>query len=83
MLVLASFPMKFLAWLRLCLLLAASALACPAAEPAPVNVSSEATATVEPPTSWIDADTGHRVIRLTREPNSASLYFNENDLHHP
>ena len=32
----------------------------------------------EPPTSWIDADTGHRVIRLTREPNSASLYFNEN-----
>lgn len=32
----------------------------------------------EPPTSWIDPDTGHRVIRLTREPNSASLYFNEN-----
>jgi len=32
----------------------------------------------EPPTSWVDPDTGHRVIRLTREPNSASLYFNEN-----
>ncbi|MFT3784290.1 MAG: oligogalacturonate lyase family protein [Nibricoccus sp.] len=32
----------------------------------------------EPPTSWIDPDTGHRVIRLTREPGSASLYFNEN-----
>ena len=32
----------------------------------------------EPPTTWIDPDTGHRVIRLTREPNSASLYFNEN-----
>lgn len=32
----------------------------------------------EPPTSWIDPDTGHRVVRLTREPNSASLYFNQN-----
>ena len=35
-------------------------------------------AETEPPTSWIDPDTGHRVIRLTREPGSASLYFNEN-----
>lgn len=32
----------------------------------------------EPPTSWIDPDTGHRVIRLTREPGSDSLYFNYN-----
>jgi oligogalacturonide lyase len=32
----------------------------------------------EPPLSWIDPDTGHRVIRLTREPGSASLYFNDN-----
>lgn len=32
----------------------------------------------EPPTSWIDPDTGHRVVRLTREPSSASLYFNQN-----
>ena len=32
----------------------------------------------EPPTSWVDPDTGHRVIRLTREPGSASLYFNQN-----
>ena len=32
----------------------------------------------EPPTSWVDSDTGHRVIRLTHEDNSASLYFNEN-----
>ena len=31
-----------------------------------------------PPTSWIDPDTGHRVVRLTKEPNSASLYFNQN-----
>jgi oligogalacturonide lyase len=32
----------------------------------------------EPPASWIDPDTGHRVVRLTKEPNSASLYFNQN-----
>ncbi|MCU0248516.1 MAG: oligogalacturonate lyase family protein, partial [Bryobacter sp.] len=31
-----------------------------------------------PPVSWIDPDTGHRVLRLTTEPGSASLYFNQN-----
>jgi oligogalacturonide lyase len=32
----------------------------------------------EPPRTWVDADTGHRVVRLTDEPGSASLYFNQN-----
>jgi len=32
----------------------------------------------EPPASWIDQDTGHRVVRLTTEPGSATLYFNQN-----
>jgi oligogalacturonide lyase len=32
----------------------------------------------EPPKSWIDPDTGHRILRLTDEPGSASLYFNQN-----
>jgi len=32
----------------------------------------------EPPSSWVDPDTGHRVVRLTKEPGSASLYFNQN-----
>ena len=32
----------------------------------------------QPPKTWIDPDTGHRVIRLTEEPGSASLYFNDN-----
>lgn len=32
----------------------------------------------EPPATWIDPDTGHRVVRLTREPGSASLYFHQN-----
>lgn len=32
----------------------------------------------QPPREWIDPDTGHRVIRLTDEPGSASLYFHQN-----
>ena len=31
-----------------------------------------------PPKTWIDPDTGHRVIRLTDEPGSDSFYFNIN-----
>jgi len=30
------------------------------------------------PREWIDPDTGHRVIRLSNEPGSASLYFHQN-----
>jgi oligogalacturonide lyase len=47
--------------------LAASALAAATLAPA-----------AEPPKSWIDPDTGHRIVRLTDEPGSASLYFNQN-----
>lgn len=32
----------------------------------------------EPPLDWVDRDTGHRVVRLSREPGSASLYFHQN-----
>jgi len=32
----------------------------------------------QPPASWVDPETGHRVVRLTAEPDSASLYFNQN-----
>jgi oligogalacturonide lyase len=32
----------------------------------------------DPPKTWVDPDTHHRVIRLTDEPGSASLYFNQN-----
>jgi oligogalacturonide lyase len=31
-----------------------------------------------PPADWIDQDTGHRVIRISPEPGSASLYFHQN-----
>jgi oligogalacturonide lyase len=32
----------------------------------------------EPPRDWIDRDTGHRVVRLSDEPGSQSLYFHQN-----
>ncbi|HEX4053401.1 MAG TPA: oligogalacturonate lyase family protein [Tepidisphaeraceae bacterium] len=31
-----------------------------------------------PPKEWIDKDTGHRVVRLSDEPGSTSLYFHQN-----
>src|ERR1035438_1639 len=31
-----------------------------------------------PATEWIDQDTGHRVVQLSTEPGSESLYFNLN-----
>ena len=34
--------------------------------------------TNQSPTEWIDSDTGHRVVQLSREPGSQSLYFNLN-----
>jgi oligogalacturonide lyase len=30
------------------------------------------------PGEWIDPDTGHRIVRLSREPGSESLYFHQN-----
>src|SRR5438094_3609358 len=32
----------------------------------------------DPPAEWIEPATGHHVIRLSREPGSASLYFHQN-----
>jgi oligogalacturonide lyase len=32
----------------------------------------------QPPDSWVDKDTGHRVHRLSSEPNSSGFYFNVN-----
>jgi oligogalacturonide lyase len=45
---------------------------------APASTAPAAAAPAELPTSWVDPDTGHRVIRLTREPGSDSFYFNNN-----
>lgn len=50
---------------------------CPPAGAADVGVA-DSSVTNDVPLSWIDPDTGHRVIRLTREPGSDSFYFNVN-----
>src|SRR5262249_37643650 len=41
-------------------------------------IAMPALAADEPPREWIDADTGHRVVRLSTEPGSLSLYFHQN-----
>jgi oligogalacturonide lyase len=63
----------------------AEAPAPPRREPAILAILSQLLAVAafsaqgaEPPKTWIDPDTGHRVVRLTEEPGSASLYFNQN-----
>jgi len=35
-------------------------------------------ATNNAPSEWIDSDTGHRVVRISPQPDSASLYFHQN-----
>ncbi len=43
-----------------------------------ITIISMSASAQEPPREWIDPDTGHRVIRLSDEPGSASLYFHQN-----
>jgi oligogalacturonide lyase len=44
----------------------------------PLVGSLRAVVPEEPPLEWIDPATSHRVIRLSREPGSESLYFHQN-----
>src|SRR6188472_599556 len=39
---------------------------------------AQTSAADEPPTEWIESATGHKVVRLSREPGTASLYFHQN-----
>src|SRR5947209_5478919 len=32
----------------------------------------------DPPREWIEPSTGHRVVRLSDQPGTASLYFHQN-----
>jgi len=34
----------------------------------------------DPPAEWVDTSTGHRVVRLSTEPGTRSLYFHQNSL---
>ncbi|MGN6124062.1 MAG: hypothetical protein ACTHOJ_14035 [Sphingomonas oligoaromativorans] len=53
------------------LLLAGSPLAA-----APPATAPQSVAKADIPREWIDPDTGHRIVRLSDEPGSSSLYFN-------
>jgi oligogalacturonide lyase len=54
------------------------ASATPASAPVPASANTTAAASADLPTEWIDPDTGHRIVRLSREDNTQSLYFNQN-----
>ncbi|MGH9591309.1 MAG: oligogalacturonate lyase family protein [Terracidiphilus sp.] len=41
-------------------------------------VVAQSAPSMPPPRTWVDKDTGHRVVRLSNEPNSGGFYFNVN-----
>ncbi len=45
---------------------------------AQANAQTSASPSSTPPKTWVDPDTGHRIVRLSDEPGSASTYFNVN-----
>jgi oligogalacturonide lyase len=44
----------------------------------PISARAADEAKSAPPRTWVDKDTGHRVWRLSSEPNSGGFYFNVN-----
>src|ERR1700744_5826378 len=52
------------------------------ASPSTTSTAPSATTAAEPPTDWIDPATGHRIIRLSQEPGTSSLYFHQNAYNH-
>ncbi|MDP5131744.1 MAG: oligogalacturonate lyase family protein [Paraglaciecola sp.] len=65
--------MKHKHWLLPASLLLSLFLGACAAQP-----DSAKTGVTTIPKSWIDADTGHKIVRLSDEPGSRSLYFHQN-----
>jgi oligogalacturonide lyase len=43
-----------------------------------IVASAACGAQAEPPKEWVERETGHRVVRLSREGGTASLYFHQN-----
>ena len=43
-----------------------------------LGLCGRAVCAAEPPVEWVEPATGHRVVRLSREAGSASLYFHQN-----
>ena len=49
-----------------------------AASPFTIHAQSNSPTKEPPPKTWVDKDTGHRVWRVSEEPNSGAFYFNVN-----
>ena len=64
--------------LLLCSALATGALLARAADTPPAAAPTAPAPTASAPSEWIDPATGHRIVRLSQEPGSASLYFHQN-----
>jgi oligogalacturonide lyase len=60
--------------------LGGGALALATAMTAPALASGQAVVGkgAEPPRDWVDPKTGHRIVRLSPEPGTQSLYFHQN-----
>ena len=73
-----SAPLRQISLVAVATLLSQFAVAQAAKDTRSVANMPTATELQNPPASWIDKDTGHRIVRLTNEPGSASFYFNVN-----
>lgn len=72
--IIASLARRFATAVALCCAVGGVAMA-QTTEPTTQAVPSEST---PPPRTWVDPDTGHRIHRLTDEPDSCNFYFNFN-----
>ncbi len=60
------------------LTIVANMLLCATALAGVTGAVAQRTETAPTPREWIDPDTGHRIVRISDEPGSSSLYFNYN-----
>jgi oligogalacturonide lyase len=60
------------------LLVASAGAQAPATTPSPTPTAQSTPPAQEPPREWIDPATHHRIVRLSDEPGTASLYFHQN-----
>jgi oligogalacturonide lyase len=44
------------------------------------NAETPTSAGTAPPLDWVDSATGHRVVRLSTEPGTRSMYFHQNSI---
>ncbi len=45
-----------------------------------LSLAAQGAEPTTPPSEWVDAATGHRVVRLSTEPGTRSIYFHQNGI---